>query len=385
MRKVAREKVALLAVAMVSLAVALGLAACGDDTVGGGNEGEVQVAKAGKASGSITISNWPGYIDTGKSGTVAEFEERFGVETDYLEDVNDNNQFFGKMRPLLEQGESGGRSIFVVTDWMAKQMYDFGYLQEIDRADIPNVDENLIESVRSPETDPERKFSIPWQTGMTGIWVNTKLAPEIRSVNDLFDPQYKGKVTFLQEMRDSVPLVMRGMGVEDVSEASREEWTAAIDKLRSAAESGQIRRFTGNDYTEDLTSGNVVASIGWSGDAYLIGTPDAEWLRPTEGCVLWSDNMVIPVGAPNTAAALEFMNFVYEPKVQADIAAFVNYVTPVNGVKEILSKRDPALAKNPLIFPSEEFTKDCQPQPEPPGSETEQQEINEAFQEVITG
>ena len=220
---------------------------------------------------------------------------------------------------------------------------------------------------------------------MTGIWVNTKQAPEIRSVNDLFDPKYAGKVTFLQEMRDSVPLVMRGMGVEDVEDATKEEWLAAIDKLGSAAESGQIRRFTGNEYTEDLTSGNVVASIGWSGDAYLIGTPDAEWRRPVEGCTLWSDNMVIPVGAPNTPAALEFMNFVYEPKVQADIAAFVNYVTPVDNVKEILARRDPALAKNPLIFPSEEFTKDCQPQPEPPGSEADQQEINEAFQDVITG
>ena len=154
MRKFARKRAGRPAAAVAVLALALGVAACGDDTVGGGGGGEVTTARAGSATGSLTISNWPGYIDTGPQGTVAEFEERFGVDTTYIEDVNDNNQFFGKMRPLLEQGESGGRSMFVVTDWMAKQMYDFGYLQEVDHADVPNVDENLIESVKSPATDP---------------------------------------------------------------------------------------------------------------------------------------------------------------------------------------------------------------------------------------
>src|SRR5262245_38780766 len=166
---------------------------------------------------------------------------------------------------------------------------------------------------------------------MTGIWVNTSTdADEITSVNQMFDPKYKGKVTMLDEMRDTVPLVMRGMGV-NMDDATKEDWLAAIDKIGGAVDSGQIRAITGNDYTEDLTAGNVVASIGWSGDAYLIGNPDAEWRRPTEGCNLWFDMMAIPIGAPNTAAALEFINFVYEPQVQADIAPFVTYVTPVKG------------------------------------------------------
>ena len=375
-----------LLVALAIMAATFVLAACGgDDTIGGkADTSDVPTAEGGTPSGSLTISNWPGYIDVGPNGTIAEFEEKFGVDTKYIDDVNDNNTFFGKMRPLLEQGESGGRSIFVVTDWMAKQMYDFGYLQEIDHADIPNVEENLLDSLRSPEFDPERDFSVPWQSGMTGIWVNTKLAPDIRSVNDLFDPKYKGKVTFLSELRDSVPLVLKADGIEP-EDATKEDWLAAIEKLRDAAESGQIRRFTGNDYTEDLTSGNVVASIGWSGDAYLIGTPDAEWRMPAEGCILWSDNIVIPIGAPNTAAALAFTNFVYDPKVQADIAAFVNYVTPVQGVQEILRQRDPALANNQLIFPSDEFTGECDNQPNPPGSAEDQDEVNQAFQEVVTG
>ena len=171
-------------------------------------------------------------------------------------------------------------------------------------------------------------------------------------------------------MRDTVPLVMRADGV-DMEDATKEDWLAAIDKIGAAVDSGQIRKVTGNEYTEDLTSGNVVASIGWSGDAYLIGRDDVEWRRPDEGCNLWFDMMAIPAGAPNTAAALEFMNFAYEPQVQADIAEFVNYVTPVAGVKEILAERDPALAKNPLIFPSEEFVADCYPFQEPPGDEAD--------------
>ena len=162
--------------------------------------------------------------------------------------------------------------MFVVTDWMAKQMYDLGYLQEIDYADVPNVDANLKESLRSPDFDPERKFSIPWQSGMTGLLVNKAEAPDIKSVNDLFDPQYKGKVTVLTEMRDTVPLMLKADGI-DPADATKEDWLAQIEKLQEAVDSGQLRRFTGNDYVQDLDNGNVVASIGWSGDIGLISQP----------------------------------------------------------------------------------------------------------------
>ncbi|HEX2070146.1 MAG TPA: spermidine/putrescine ABC transporter substrate-binding protein [Thermoleophilaceae bacterium] len=371
---------------LLALVAMLALAACGDDDTvgGGGGGGEAEVAKAGPVRGELTISNWPAYMDTGKENTVAEFEDATGVKVDYVEDVNDNAEFFGKLRPQLERGQSGGRSIFVVTDWMAKQMYDLGYLQELDHADLTTVFDNILPSLESPSFDPERKFSVPWQSGMTGIMVNEKLAPDIRSVNDLFDPKYKGKVTMLSEMRDTVPLVMKADGV-DPAEADKQDWLDAIDKLREAAESGQIRRFTGNDYNQDMTNENVVAAIGWSGDTSIIENPDVKWRMPAEGCILWSDNMVIPKGAPNTAAALAWMNFVYRPRVQADIAEYVQYVTPVAGVDEVLRQRDPELADNQLIFPDEQFTADCSTQPDPPGSEEDQQEVTEAFQDMITG
>ena len=372
-----------LGLAIVCLAAVLGIAACGGSGNGGG---EVQVAQGGKPSGEVTISNWPGYIDPGKDGTVAEFEKATGVDVKYIEDINSNTQFFGKLQPQLARGDSGGRSLFVVTDWLAKEMYDLGYLEELDHADLPTVFKNIAPQFEQSESDPGRKYTIPWQGGLTGIWVITSSeGNEIHSMRDLFDPKYKGKVELLDEMRDTVPLVMQMQGA-DPENFTKEDWEKAIDFLKQETDSGQIRRFTGNDYTEDLTSGNIVAALGWSGDRSLIGRNDVEWRSPTEGCDTFFDQMVIPVGAPNTAAALAFMNFAYRPEVQADIAAYVNYVTPVEGVKEVLAKRgDTDLANNPLIFPSEKSLQGCSQDPNPPGSAEDQQAITKQFQDVVTG
>jgi spermidine/putrescine transport system substrate-binding protein len=369
-------------VAVAILVAALALAACGDN--GGGGGSEAPVAKGGKPTGEVTISNWPGYIDPGKNGTVAEFEKTYPVKVDYIEDINDNLQFFGKLQPLLANGNSGGRSLFVVTDWLAKQMFDLGYLERLNHADLKTVFDNISPQFEQSESDPGRQFSIPWQGGLTGIWVNTSQANEIRSMKDLFDPKYKGKVTLLTEMRDTVPLVMQMQGA-DPQDFTKEDWEKAIDFLQKETDSGQIRRYTGNEYTEDLTSGNIVAALGWSGDASLIGRNDVEWRSPTEGCDTFFDQMVIPIGAPNTAAALAFMNFAYRPEVQADIAEYVNYVTPVNGVQEIVKKDDPELGNDPLIFPSAKSLQGCSEDPNPPGSAEDQQAITEKFQDLITG
>jgi spermidine/putrescine transport system substrate-binding protein len=377
------QRLRMLVAAALMLAAPVLIAACGGDDGGGG---EVEVAQGGKPSGEVTISNWPGYIDPGKDGTVAEFEKTYGVDTTYIEDVTGNTQFFGKLQPQLERGDSGGRSLFVVTDWLAKQMYDLGYLEQLDHADLKTVFENIAPQFERSESDPGRQFSVPWQGGLTGIWVITSSeGNEIHSMKDLFDSKYKGKVTLLTEMRDTVPLVMQMQGA-DPEDFTKEDWEKAIDFLKKETDSGQIRRYTGNDYTEDLTSGNIVAALGWSGDRSLIGRNDVEWRSPTEGCDTFFDQMVIPVGAPNTAAALAFMNFAYRPEVQADIAAYVNYVTPVDGVKEVLAKRgDTDLANDPLIFPSEKSLQGCSQDPNPPGSAEDQQDITKQFQDVVTG
>jgi spermidine/putrescine transport system substrate-binding protein len=379
-----RRSAAVVAVLVAVATLALGLTACGGG--GGGIEGsgekESQKVKLeGKPSGSLTISNWPLYID---KGTVPAFEEATGVKVKYIEDINSNEEFFNKMQPLLARGESGGRSIFVLADYMVVKMHKLGYLQEFDKSGLPNVEKNLTASLKSPQFDPNRDYTVPWQSGMTGIIVNTATAPDVHSICDLFNSKYKGKVDMLNEVRETVPLVMKCEGV-DPNQATEADWMKAIDKIKAAAESGQIRRFTGNDYARDLTSGDAVAVIGWSGDAVQLqeDNPNLEWRMPEQGCMLWSEDMVIPVGAPNSTAAEAWMNFVYEPKVQANIAEYVNYVTPVEGVKEILAKRDPELAKNQLIFPSTSFTKNCSGTPVLEGEE--EQKVIKAFDAVLNG
>ena len=371
--------------AVLGLVAALGLAACGGDDVGGGsNEGEVTVAESeGEASGDLNISNWPFYID---NKTVGEFEQETGLSVDYNEDVNDNSEFFGKVQPQLQQGESGGRDIMVVTDWMAKKMYDLGYLQDMDQDAIAGAKENLREDLAGPEIDPERSYTLPWQTGMAGLVVNTSQASDVTSVNDLFDPQYKGQIEMLSEMRDTVPLVMKADGI-DPADATTEDWLDAVEKIRGAVESGQIRKITGNDYTKDLANGDAVAVIGWSGDAVQLqaDNPDIQFVMPDEGCILWSDNMVIPVGAPNPTAAYEWMNYVYEPENQAQIANYNYYLTPVQDVQPILEQQGSDAAESDLVFPDEEFTADCSTQTDPPGSAEEVAEVEQEFQSVITG
>ncbi len=363
----------------------VGLAAgCGDD-LGGGNDDPVQIADAsGPVEGELTISQWPLFIDPGGQGTIAEFEAETGVEVKYVEDINDNQQFLGKIRPLLENGEAGGRDLITVSDWLAAQMYDLGYLQKLDYSKLPNVEENLIPVLRNPAADPEREFTVPWQSGMTGLIVRRDVAPDVDSICDLFDPKYKGRVTMLAEMRDSVPMTLKCMGI-DPDEATEAQWLAAVDKIAAAAESGQIRKFTGNDYVKELSAGNVDFVLGWSGDAVQLqaGDPNIEFVMPREGCMLWSTSMEIPIGAPNAAAAEAWINYVYDPEVQADIAEYVNYVTPVEGVKEILEERDPELARNQLIFPTEQYTKDCTFEPVLDGPLG--MKVTEAFADVVNG
>jgi spermidine/putrescine transport system substrate-binding protein len=359
------------------------LAACGD--TGGGKE-ESKVIPKGQLSKTLYVANWPLYIDSTNpnKGTLGKFKKKYGAKVKYVEEVNDNDQFFGKVRQQYERGNSGGRDLHVVTDWMAGRMQRLGYVQKLDKSQLPNVQKNLLEKLRHPSYDPNRDYSVPWQGIQAGIiYRKDKVKREPKSVNDIFDPAYKGKTTMLTEMRDSVGLVMLGMGEDPETFKGVDPALKAIDKIDKASKSGQIRGFTGNEYTKDITKGDSWVIYGWSGDAVSLqaDNPNIRFVPPEEGFTLSYDNMQVPVGAPHAFTAEKFMDFVYRPEIQAPIAAEVNYVTPVKGVKEIIARTDPKLASSQLIFPDDETLKrakifrDLKPD--------EERQINEAFQKVI--
>jgi spermidine/putrescine transport system substrate-binding protein len=377
-----RNRGRLVLAALMAFAAALVLAACGDEDGSGleddSESSEVPVALAeGEPGGDLTISNWALYVD---DQTIPDFEEATGISVKYVEDINSYYEFFGKMRPLLEQGESGGRSLMVVGDWLAKRMYDLGYIQRLDKEALAPAFANLNPEIKAPSNDPNWDYSIPWQGGMTGLIVNKEAAPDIRSFNDLFDPQYKGKVELLTELRETIPLMLLADGI-DPETATEEDWLMEIERLKDAVESGQIRRLTGGDYAKDLVTGDAVAVMGWAADAIQLqaDNPQLEWRMPTEGCMVWWDNWVVPVGAPNPTAGYEFINYTYEPENQAQIVEWTSSVTPVAGVQELFEKSNPEAAKSELIFPSAEYTKNCTTPISPPGGPEAEQRVEEAF------
>jgi spermidine/putrescine transport system substrate-binding protein len=311
--------------------------------------------------GDWTFSNWPLYID---KKVLRSFDREHGGDVRYVEDINDNFEFYGKVRQQLEQGKPIGRDIVVLTDYMAARWVRNRYAEAIDKKNVPNA-ANLVSNLKTINYDPKRDYTLPWQSGAIGIGYNIKkTGRELNSVKDLFDPKFKGRVTFLSEPYDSADLVLVGDGV-DSSKATIDQLLGAIEKIGKANDEGQIRRFTGNDYTTDLTKGNVWVSVAYSGDLIQLQSdnPDLRFAYPEEGAVLFTDNMMMPAKVAHPYAAETMMNYVYEPEVAARIAAYVNYIPPVEGVREILAKKDPELAENPLIFPPDDIRAKLHPYP----------------------
>jgi spermidine/putrescine transport system substrate-binding protein len=306
---------------------------------------------------TLRMSNWPLYIDidekTKKRPTLDQFTSDTGVKVDYIEDVNDNDEWFGKNRAALSQGKAVDRDITVLTDWMAGRMVRLGYVEKLNKDAIPNM-ANLVETLASPSFDPNREYTLPWQSGMTGIGYDPNKAGEITSIQQLLeDPKLKGKVTFLTEMPDSMGLTLQLDGA-DPSKFTQAQFDKAIGRLQKAVDSGQIRQFTGNDYSGMLAKGDIWACVAWSGDMVQLqlDNPTLKFAIPESGGMIWTDNMMIPTGG-DVFTASTFMNYVYDPKVAAQIEAYVNYICPVKGAKEEAAKLDAELAANQLIFPDD--------------------------------
>jgi spermidine/putrescine transport system substrate-binding protein len=369
--------------------VAAALAACGTGDSGTASKPDPTVEDKSATDKVVRWANWPAYLDydekSKKYPTLEKFQQETGIKATYAEDIDDNDSYYGKVQGQLKNGDDIGKDVMVLTDWMADRMIRQGYVQELDLAKIPNS-ENLNPKLQDVDFDPGRKHSLTWQSGYAGIgYRKDKVGRELKTLDDLWAPDLKGKIVVLSEMRDTVGLIMMSQGVDISSDFSEDDFNKGLDVLQKQVDSGQIRQVKGNSYLEDLRSGNAIAAIAWSGDILLAQfeeeDPNYVFQLPESGGTLWSDNLMIPIGSPHKANAEKLMDFYYRPDIAAEVAAYVNYICPVDGAKAEMEKIDPSLVDSPLIFPTEadldavKVFRSLSPQ--------EETTFSEAFQKVI--
>jgi spermidine/putrescine transport system substrate-binding protein len=338
-------------------ASALALAAC---STGGAQAKPTPAADGSASDKSLNWANWAAYIDEDDDGnypTLEAFQEETGIAVNYEVAIDDNNTYYGKVKDQLALGQDIGADLVCLTDWMIARWIRFGYAQELDHGNIPNV-ANLTPSLRDVDFDPGRTMSLPWQGGFAGICWNKEAVPGgLASVSDLWQADLKGRVGVLSEMRDTMGLLMLENGVDISGTWGDDEYSQSIELLRQQVVDGQVRNIKGNSYLEDLKSEDTLAAICWSGDITVINAEAGdkwEFAIPTAGGTLWNDNFLVPIGSPRKANAEALINYYYEPEVAAEVAAWVNFITPVVGAQEAAAAIDPELAENQLIFPNEE-------------------------------
>ena len=323
------------------------LAACG-----GGSD-------SADSANTVRWGNWPLYLDydenTKKYPTLDKFTAETGIATKYFEDYNDNDEFFGKVQAQLKLNEDIGYDVVTPTDWMAARWIRLGYTQKFDVANIPNK-VNILDSLATPSFDPKREQSLTWQGIMAGFGWNVEKNPKgIRTIDELFAPQNKGKIVVLSEMRDTIGIILRSQGV-DLQTVTEDQFMNAVDFMAKKISDGWIRGVKGNEYAEDLTSGDATAVIGWSGDMFILKAENEgkfDFAIPDSGGTISGDNLMIPSTASveGKANAEKLINFYYEPAIAAEVAAYVNYVCPVKGAQAEMEKISPELAVSPFIFP----------------------------------
>lgn len=367
------------------------LAACG---VQGERRAPQQREQLPPQAGELSMANWPLYIDkeSGRSPTLMGFREETGINIRYKTVINDNEEFFGTIREPLAQGEPTGWDIIVVTDWLVAKMIRLGYLEQLHHDRLPNFQENGAQKFKDPAYDPGNAHSIPWAAGITGIGYDVSATGrELESIDDLFDPAFEGQVGMFLEMRDTFGLTLLSLGVEPQT-ATEDDVQRAQEKLLQQREDGIVRGYYGNDYADQLATGNLAVSMAWSGDIFALqlDNPDLRFVVPREGAMRWTDNMVIPAGAEHPTDAHEFMNYVYQPRIAANITEWVWYESPVAGVQELVEEDASdgpgylkKLAQSELVFPTEETN--AQTHNYKVLDEEEEQIWNDLFQQVVQG
>ena len=342
------------------------LAACGTKAQGSGGALLTPATDLSSSQKVVNWANWTLYLDISEDGkthpTLDQFTKQTGIKAGYAEDIEGNDTYYGKVQAQLAAGQAVGQDIITLTDWMAARVIRQGYVQKLDHAKIPNVVANILPNLKNVDFDDGRNKSVTWQTGYAGIcWNKAKYPKGLRRVSDLWDPALKGRITVLDEMRDTMGLLMLDQGVDIAGTTwGDEQFGNAISLLEQQISDGQIRKVQGNGYKQDLISGDALAGIVWSGDITQLNFEEGdqwEFILPEAGGTLWSDNMMVPMGSPHLANAEALMNFYYEPAIAAEVAAYVNYICPVQGAKAEMEKIDPTLVENPLIFPTDEDLK----------------------------
>jgi spermidine/putrescine transport system substrate-binding protein len=385
--------------AMAGVTAAAALAACGSagKNPAAGSAGSATTRGRVKAATDrsdidkiVNWSNWPSYMDvdekTKNHPTLDAFTKQTGIKVNYNEDYNDNDEFYAKVRPLLDAGSDTGRDLWVSTDWMVARLIRLDYVQKLNLANIPNH-RNVEDSLLNVSFDKGRLYSLPWQSGFAGIGYNPKATggKKVESMDQLLtDPALKGKVTLLTEMRDTVGLVLMELG-KSLDSFTDADFDAACAEIQKAKDAGQIKGFTGNDYTKPLASGDTAACVAWTGDIVSLqaDNPALGYTLPQKGFTFWSDNLVIPNLAKHKKNAERLINYYYDPKEMAKVVEFVNYVAVVKGAKELVAASDREAASNQLIFPSTETLRRAQVFRGL--SAAEETRYNRKFQTIVTG
>ncbi|MEH3139775.1 MAG: spermidine/putrescine ABC transporter substrate-binding protein [Mycobacterium kyogaense] len=325
------------------------LAACGGSD---SNTASSSTQDSGPASGTLRVSNWPLYM---ADGFVAAFQTASGITVDYKEDFNDNEQWFAKVKEPLSRKQDIGCDLAVPTSFMATRLHQLGWLNDISDEGVPNK-KNIRPDLLEASVDPGRKFTAPYMSGLVGLAYNrAATGRDITSINDLWDPAFKGRVSLFSDSQDALGMIMLSQG-NSPENPSTDSVTKAIDLVREQNDKGQIRRFTGNDYADDLAAGNIAVAQAYSGDVVQLqaDNPDLQFVVPESGATTFVDTMVIPYTTQNQKAAEAWINYVYDRANYAKLVAFVQYVPVLSDMTEELEKVDPAAAKNPLINPSKE-------------------------------
>lgn len=310
-------------------------------------------------SPTLNWANWTYYIDVdpndpNKHPTLDAFKKKYGTAVKYQEVIEDNDSFYGIISKPLSAGKDTGWDVITLTDWMAARLIRQGWIEQFDLNNVQNVVNNLKDTYKGLDWDPNNDHHAPWRSGSTGLGFDSKITGNVTSLKALYtvDSKTKGKVEYLTEMRDAVGLTMLYNG-DDPAKPTRDACDKAIAVMQKAKDDGVVRAVKGNSYAEDLKNGDAVLCMAWAGDMIQAHSdkPSLAYNLPDEGGMLWTDNMMIPKGAAHKGTAELLINYYYDPAVSAEITHATSYLSPCKGSDEILLQKYPDDAKNPLIVP----------------------------------